>query len=101
MIKEGIDSRKDGLIWIVKALWLLNQDVEVSDMPSFLDSELIKFLLEYGKMDIKRGELHLMLKEFKFKSRKDRISKVFMDKAKNQVENGLFSDKNLNKNDNL
>lgn len=77
LLKEGIDSRKDGLIWIIKVLWLLEEDIDISDMPNYLDSELIKFLLDYAKMDIKRSEYHLMLKESKLKSRKDRISRVF------------------------
>lgn len=66
MLKEGIDSRKDGLIWIIKALWLLGQDVIIANMPTYLDSESIKFLLEYAKLDIKRSEMHQMLKELKF-----------------------------------
>jgi hypothetical protein len=32
-------------------------------MPNFLDSESIKFLLEYAKLDIKRTELHEMIKD--------------------------------------
>ena len=38
-------------------------------MPRFLDSECIRFLLEYAKLDIKRNELHTVLKEMKFKGR--------------------------------
>lgn len=73
LLKEGIDSRKDGLIWIIKAIWLLGEDINIEHMPTYLDSGAIKFLLEYGKLDIKRCELQSMLKELKFKSRKNRI----------------------------
>ena len=58
LLKEGIDSRKDGLIWIIKVLWLLGVDARVEDFPSYMDSESIKYLLEYAKMDIKRSEMH-------------------------------------------
>lgn len=74
LLKEGIDSRKDGLIWIIKAIWLLGQDVNIAIMPTYLDSDSIKFILDYAKLDIKRSELHHMLKDLKFKSRKDRIT---------------------------
>ena len=80
-MKEGIDSRKDGLIWIIKAIWFLGEDVNIEHMPTYLDSDAIKFLLEYGKLDIKRCELHQMLKELKFRSRKNRIHTVFKAKA--------------------
>lgn len=39
-------------------------------MPIFLDSEGIKYILEYAKMDIKRHELHMALKDLRLKSRK-------------------------------
>jgi hypothetical protein len=83
LLKEGIDSRKDGVIWIIKALWLLGEDAKIEHFPAYLDSESIKFLLDYAKYDIKRHELHNMLKELKFKARKDRIHKVFKQKAMN------------------
>ena len=76
LLKTGVDSRKDGLIWIIKALWLLGKDVAIADMPSYLDSEAMKFLLDYSKLDIKRCEMHTMLKDLKFKSRTIRISQV-------------------------
>lgn len=69
-----MDSRKDGLIWIIKALWLLGKDVMIADMPTYIDSEGIQFLLDYAKLDIKRSEMHIMLKDMKFKSRRNRIN---------------------------
>lgn len=83
MLKEGIDARKDGLIWLIKALWLLGEDVNVNCMPLFLDSECIKFLFENAKMDIKRHELQTALKDLKLRSRKNRITNVFKQKMMN------------------
>lgn len=54
-------------------MWLLGADAQIEHFPSYLDSECIKFLLEYAKLDIKRTEIHGVLKELRFKSRKDRI----------------------------
>ncbi|CDW80296.1 UNKNOWN [Stylonychia lemnae] len=81
LLKEGIDSRKDGLIWIIKAIWHLGNDVNLADMPNYLDSESISFLLDYGKLDIKRSELHHMLKDLKLRCRKDRIHQVYRNKS--------------------
>eukprot|EP00347_Sterkiella_histriomuscorum_P004311 403360932 len=94
LLKEGIDSRKDGLIWIVKAIWLLGYDINIADMPEYLDSEAIKFILEYGKLDIKRSELHSMLKDMKFKSRKDRIRQVMRNKSLGIQSTGSQDKKN-------
>jgi hypothetical protein len=57
--------------------------VTVVDMPIFLDSFCIKFLLEYGKTDIKRHELHKMLKELRLQAKKERITSVFKLKMSN------------------
>ena len=42
-------------------------------MPEFLDSDCIKFLLEEAKLDIKRHEIHVVLKEMNNKLKKNRI----------------------------
>lgn len=56
-------------------------------MPRFLDSECIKFLLEYGKLDIKRSELHTVLKEMKFKAKEKRLNDVFKLKMSQNQSN--------------
>lgn len=63
ILKEGLDSRKDGLMWIIKNLWYLNENVQMSAFPDFLDTESIKYILEYAKLDIKKQEINKVLKE--------------------------------------
>ncbi len=46
LLYEGLDSRKEGLIWIIKGIWLLGRNVNVSKMPPFLDSYGIEFLFK-------------------------------------------------------
>jgi hypothetical protein len=60
-----MDTRKDGLIWVIKALWMLDVDVHIEHMPSFLDNQSMNFLLNYAKQDLKRSELHKVLVDFK------------------------------------
>lgn len=72
-----MDARKEGLIWVIKVLWLLGEDVNITHMPSFLDGDCMRFLLEYAKMDIERHELHHALNNLKMKSKRIRISNVY------------------------
>ena len=46
LLYEGKDTRRDGLSWIIKAIWNLECEVILSYLPSFLDEESIKFLFE-------------------------------------------------------
>ena len=61
------------LVFQTVDLHAVGQDIAISEMPSFLDSESIKFLLEFAKLDIKRHELQNMLKELRLQARKNRI----------------------------
>ena len=54
----------------------MKQDVAIEFMPQFLDSDCIKYLLEFAKLDIKRNELHSVLKEIKFKAKEKRLNDV-------------------------
>ena len=43
---KGKNVKKEGLIWIIKAIRNLGENVPLSYMPEFLDSEFIKFLFK-------------------------------------------------------
>lgn len=59
--------------------------MNVANMPAFLDSECMSFMLRYAKIDIKRTELHEALKHLRLKSRKNRITNVFKMKMMNST----------------
>ena len=46
ILKEGKDSRKDGIIWIIKAIWGLGYDILFSYLPIFLDDKSISFIFK-------------------------------------------------------
>lgn len=46
LLTEGLDTRKDGLIWIIKAIWGLGQKVISSHLPIFLDETSIAYLFK-------------------------------------------------------
>ncbi len=41
---EGIDTREEGLIWIILSIWDLDEDVNMDFIPNFLDEKAIEFL---------------------------------------------------------
>jgi hypothetical protein len=49
LLSEGKDTRKEGLIWIIKAIWTLGCTVVLSYFPSFLDEDIICYLFKVNK----------------------------------------------------
>ena len=46
LLNEAKDTRKDGIMWIVKAIWDLCYDIIVSYLPNFLDDKSIAFVFK-------------------------------------------------------
>jgi hypothetical protein len=46
LLNEGKDTRKDGLVWIIKAIWELGFDIIPSYLPTFLDGKSIAFIFQ-------------------------------------------------------
>ncbi len=46
LLAEGRDCRQDGLAWIVKAIWLLGHDVNLTRLPKFLDPQAIECIFK-------------------------------------------------------
>ena len=44
LLYEGIDTRDEGLIWIIQSIWDLNEDVNMEFIPNFLDENAIEYL---------------------------------------------------------
>ncbi len=49
---EGIDIRNEGLIWIMKAIWNLDQEIILSYFPTFLDQISIDYLFEVAHRSV-------------------------------------------------
>ena len=52
VLQLGIDTRQEGLKWIVKALWTLGENIKISKLPSYLDAQAINFVFDYSKLDV-------------------------------------------------
>jgi hypothetical protein len=76
-LNKGIDTRQEGLIWVIKAIWNLGHNVIMYYFPSYLDEKSIDFLFSIAH------------KEFSLQKIKNEIEEI-----KNQLKNRLFILKN-------
>ncbi|CAG9333408.1 unnamed protein product [Blepharisma stoltei] len=50
LLSEGKDTRTDGLWWIIKVLWDLNQELTPENFPDFLDQKTIVCLVDLAQI---------------------------------------------------
>ena len=100
---KGKNVKNEGLVWIIKAIWYLGENVPMSCMPPFLDFDSIEYLfklahkqleIEYFKKKV--HEMKLSLKKdisdkykndfirlnIKYKDKKDNNNSLLLDKSK-------------------
>ena len=56
-LKEGTDTRNEGLSWVVKALWSLGQKVTIDRFPGFLDPATVEAILSIADLSREQEEL--------------------------------------------
>ncbi|CAD8112384.1 unnamed protein product [Paramecium primaurelia] len=59
LLKIGLDCRKQGLCWIVKAVWDTNEKLSDDNFPSYLDSKGREFLIQKAKKIIELNDLFI------------------------------------------
>ena len=62
---EGKDTRAKGLTWVMLSVWKLRMEVYMSNIPSFLDNELVYHLFLVAHKEIELYRIDLLLKEIK------------------------------------
>jgi hypothetical protein len=77
LLLEGKDTRKEGLSWIIKAIWNLKSNVLLSYLPKFLDNESIIFLFSYSMKTIKINSMNKFIQELslKIKEKEESLTK--------------------------
>ena len=64
---EGLDIRNEGLIWIIKAIWNLGENITMSFFPNFLDQYSIDYLFNAAHksydISIIKNEINKLRKE--------------------------------------
>ena len=67
LLYKGEEVRNEGLIWIIKAIWNLGENVPMSFIPPFLDFQCIEFLFHYAHKSIELENVKKILNELKNK----------------------------------
>ena len=110
ILYKGKKVKKDGLVWIIKAIWYLGENVPMSFMPPFLDIDSIDYLfqLAHKQLEIefftkKINDMKLSFKkECPIKIKNDIIKLKIINKEINENNKNCFLDKSklYSKNDN-
>ena len=61
ILKKGVDTRTEGLSWVVKRLMELNIPINSSIFPGFLDQEQIDYLIQISKLGFESAQLKQIL----------------------------------------
>ena len=67
LLFKGEEVRNEGLVWIIKAIWNLGENVPMSFIPPFLDFQSIEFLFQYAHKSIELENVKKILNELKNK----------------------------------
>jgi hypothetical protein len=71
-LKDGKDLRSDGLRWIIKSLWKMNECVPLSSFPKFFDEDSYQFLLTMAEKDLELESLTKKLEDLRVEIRSKR-----------------------------
>ena len=89
ILKNGYDSRNEGLIWVVKNLMELDTNLEYHNFPKFLTHEEIDFILKISDISLEENQLNIILKTIK-----DKQSEIkFAENIKNMERLNAFFEK--------
>ena len=86
LLKNGIDTRADGLSWVIKKLMELNIPISYSIFPKFLDKEEINYLIQISKLEFEKNLIINILENLK-------------QKKKGLNKNKTIINENISKND--
>ena len=96
LLFKGKDTRNEGLIWIIKAMWGLGQNVPMQFIPTFLDFKSIEFLFKLANKSIELDIKKKLLNEQK-KSLNVKLHKLYYfsnNQSKDTFSNELYGGKN-------
>lgn len=66
----SLNFRREGLVWIIKAIWNLGHKVSPAYLPSFLDEQLISYLF-----NVKNCYLKYFIKVLSYRCRIEKDKK--------------------------
>jgi hypothetical protein len=90
ILKEGKDTRNEGLSWVIKAIWKLESNVMISQLPKFLDAQAIEYIFKIARLDLEIKELKQKLDEIRINLR-IMVKKSKSVKKRSLIGNTLFT----------
>lgn len=97
ILKEGKDTRNEGLSWIIREIFNLDKKVIASFFPKFLDKLCIKYLFNITHINMKITELEKQIKICKA----DFKDKGLIKHIKKLDENDILTQRNIATKENL
>ena len=96
ILYKGKKVKKDGLVWIIKAIWYLGENVPLSFMPPFLDFDSIDYLFQLAH---KQLEIEFFIR--KINDMKLSLKNDLPKKYKNDIKKLNITSRNANKNNKI
>ena len=93
LLYVGKEVRGEGLIWIIKSIWKLGENVPISFMPKFLDFDAIQYLFNYAKISTELEYIKKHIRELKHKL-KEKVNNTQISN-RNIINEDLTSRKNM------
>ena len=84
---KGKNVKKDGLVWIIKSIWNLGENVPMSFMPEFLDFDSIDYLFKLANKQIEIENCNKRINEIKLKLKKEIGDKYDLSKLNINTNN--------------
>ena len=99
ILKEGKDTRAEGLSWIIREIFNLDKKVIISFFPKFLDKLCIKYLFDITHINMKITEIEKQIKICKKDFKDKGIVKEFEKNGNNDIltQRNNTTKENLNK----
>ena len=89
LLKNGLDTRVEGLSWIIVILIEFNIEIDTSNFPDFLDQEQIIYLINYSKIKFEIIQLKKLLKLFNNRQNSIDVIKTSKSEKKYDKNNKL------------
>ena len=80
LLFKGKNVKNDGLVWIIKAIWNLGENVPMSFMPDFLDVDSIEYLFKLAHKQLEMEYFTKKIIEMKLSLKKDISNKYDISK---------------------
>ena len=96
LLFKGKSVKNDGLVWIIKTIWYLGENVPLSFMPQFLDFESIDYLFQLAHKQLEIEYCSKKIREMKLNVKKEISVKYKEDIKKLNISNKIENAENDN-----